>query len=135
VVIRHQADEEVDGTEPDLPLKVERRCGVQPSTAGPASWVRRQLEAPSASRLLTTELRRLSTAESAGIAQREANDLATMRRKQNAARTMRRGFGEGMPAPGQVAQIGVSRGTNLGPPTHDDGISSTNVSVHENQSA
>jgi hypothetical protein len=70
VVIRHQADEEIDGAQPDLPLKGERRCGVQPSTAGPASWARRRLEAPPASRVLTTEFRRLWTAESADIAQR-----------------------------------------------------------------
>jgi hypothetical protein len=135
VGIRHQAGEEVDGTEPDLPLKREHRCGVQSSTAGPASWARRPLEAPPASRVLTTELRRLSTAGSAGIAQREAGSPATMSRKQSAARTTRRVFGERMSALGQVAQIDVSRGTNLGAPTHDDGISSTNVPVHENQSA
>jgi hypothetical protein len=135
VVIRHEADEEVDGTEPDLPLKGERRCGVQPSTTGPASWIRRQLEAPPASRALTTELRRLSTAESADIARREAGGPAAMRRKQNAAMTMPRGVRGGKSALGQVAQIDVSRGTNLGPPTQDDGISSTKVPVHENQSA
>jgi hypothetical protein len=112
----------VDDTEPDLPLKDERRCGVQPSTASPASSARRPLEASPATRVLTTELRRLSTADSADIVQREAGGPATMSRKQNAARTMGRWFGEGMSAPGQVAQIDVSRQTSLGPPTHDDGI-------------
>jgi hypothetical protein len=159
-VIRHQADEEVDCTEPDLPLKGERRCGVQPSFAGPASWAhrhprlaytagpapwhRRPLEAPPASRVLTIELRRLSTARSADIAMSgEARTLPNGRqavqRRKGGSRTLPGpcggGFGEGTSAPGQVAQIDISRGTNLGPPTHDDGISSTNVPVHENQSA
>jgi hypothetical protein len=99
VVIRHEAEDEVDDTAPDLPLKGEHRCGVQPSTAGPAHWASRQLDSPPASRVVTTELRRLRTAEGADIAQRHAGVPATMRRKQSAARTMRRELVKECPHP------------------------------------